>query len=73
MKLIKKIKKKIQSNLLSIIFSVIFFIVAYNIIIKITTIYYVDVYEYMYIASEIAETGNFFFFNITLLKRIYAI
>lgn len=56
----KQIKKRFQSNLFLLGFIIIFFIVELTIFNKITALYYVDVYNYIYQANEIVQTGNFF-------------
>lgn len=56
----QRLKSLIYSNLLLLLFFLFFFIYKIIILHEITTLYYVDVYKYLYKADEIAQTGNFF-------------
>lgn len=58
--IIKLIKERFHTYLYILVFDIFFFIIEIIILNKITTLYYVDVYKFIYQANEIAQTGNFF-------------
>lgn len=78
-KILKWFYLKITSNLLLFIFISIFLIVEIFIFNKITLLYFVDVYKYLDISIEIAQTGDFFSYTsrgfpfIWLLSVIFKI